>query len=66
MEKIMQGIQPSRLTNRELVRYAEWAMTAQGLPAEWGHELIKRLNEATGNKQMPMYSPPQPALKQPA
>lgn len=40
----MQGIQPSRLTDRELVRYAE-LMNNNGLPKEWADELIKRFDE---------------------
>lgn len=41
----MSGIQPSVLTNEELVRYAR-LQPADQLPAAWVEELIKRL-EAT-------------------
>jgi hypothetical protein len=46
----MQGIRPSRLTDRELARYAELLITDQGLPKEWAEELLQRFEEKVLNQ----------------
>jgi hypothetical protein len=41
----MFSVQPSKLTDKELVRYAD-SMLAEGkLPVEWQEEIIKRLED---------------------
>jgi|LauGreDrversion4_2_1035121.scaffolds.fasta_scaffold30024_1 hypothetical protein len=45
----MLQINPTSLSNRELVEYAERHFYKNGLPTEWQLELIKRFNSIINN-----------------
>jgi len=39
----MSGIQPSSLTDTELVKYAYIRLSSEPLPLQWQEEIVKRL-----------------------
>ena len=41
----MSSIQPSSLSDIELVKYAYIRLSSEPLPLQWQHELVKRLEE---------------------
>lgn len=41
----MFSVQPSKLTDKELVRYADIMLADGKLPVEWQEEIIKRLED---------------------
>lgn len=41
----MYGIQPTSLTNEELIRHADMMLMHGALPDEWQEEILKRLEQ---------------------
>jgi hypothetical protein len=41
----MSSIQPSSLSDIELVKYAYIRLSSEPLPLEWQHEIVRRLEE---------------------
>lgn len=54
MEKSVQGVQPQRLSDEELVRHAY--LMAYKLPAEWVKEMARRIERLIDEKNGPQYS----------